>query len=70
MAAFISIISLVAAVLQIILFFKIWGMCNDIKAMRQQSAPPTEAQEGISINTIIVVTAVLILFVLSLIWLI
>ena len=30
---FISIITLVAAVLQIILFFKVWGMCNNVKRM-------------------------------------
>lgn len=31
----IALVSLVAGVLQIILFFKVWGMCNDIKALRK-----------------------------------
>lgn len=31
----ITLVSLVAGVLQIILFFKVWGMCNDIKALRK-----------------------------------
>ena len=30
---FVSIITFVAAVLQIILFFKVWGMCNNVKRM-------------------------------------
>ena len=30
----IMIITIAAAVLQIILFFKIWAMCDDVKAMR------------------------------------
>lgn len=37
----ITLVSVVAAVLQIVLFFKVWGMCNDIKAMRQVQAPET-----------------------------
>jgi len=31
----IAIISLIAAILQIILFFKIWGMTNNIKALKK-----------------------------------
>lgn len=40
MAAFISIISLIAVVLQIILFFKVWRMCNDVRAIREESKRP------------------------------
>ena len=35
MVEFIAIVSLVAGVLQIILFFKVWGMTNDIKALKK-----------------------------------
>lgn len=35
MEIFIAIISLVAAVLQIILFFKVWGMTNDIRELKK-----------------------------------
>lgn len=41
----ITLVSVIAGVLQIILFFKIWGMCNDIKAMRQVQAPEVEAKK-------------------------
>lgn len=30
----ITSVSVIASVLQIVLFFKVWGMCNDIRAMR------------------------------------
>ncbi len=35
MVEFIAIVSLIAGVLQIILFFKVWGMTNDIKALKK-----------------------------------
>lgn len=41
----ITLVSVVAAVLQIVLFFKVWGMCNDIKAMRQVQAPETDTDK-------------------------
>ena len=41
----ITLISVVAATLQIILFFKVWGMCNDIKAMRKVQAPEREIKK-------------------------
>lgn len=40
-----TLVSVIAGVLQIILFFKIWGLCNDIKAMRQVQAPEGEAKK-------------------------
>ncbi|MBE6202155.1 MAG: hypothetical protein E7135_00645 [Rikenellaceae bacterium] len=49
----ITLVSVVAAVLQIILFFKIWGMCNDVRALRNQhcSDQPTHENNGIkSVN--------------------
>lgn len=41
----IAIVSCVAAVLQFILIFKIWGMCNDIKAIRKHFTTNTEQDE-------------------------
>ena len=38
----ITLVSVVAGVLQIILFFKVWGMCDDIKALRKSATPVTE----------------------------
>ena len=35
MEIFIAIVSLVAAILQIILFFKVWGMTNDIRELKK-----------------------------------
>lgn len=35
----VCIIAIVFAVLEIILFFKIWGMTNDVKALRHELAP-------------------------------
>lgn len=35
MVEFIAFVSLVAGVLQIILFFKVWGMTNNIKALKK-----------------------------------
>lgn len=37
MEVFIAIVSLVCSILSIILFFKVWGMCNNIAAMRKLS---------------------------------
>lgn len=45
----ITLVSVVAAVLQIVLFFKVWDMCNDIKAMRQVQAPESDKKEEDSI---------------------
>ena len=35
MVTLLSILALIFAILQIILFFKIWGMTNDIRIMKQ-----------------------------------
>ena len=34
MYAFLSVILIIFGILQIILFFKLWGMTNDVKALR------------------------------------
>lgn len=46
----IPLVSVVAGILQIVLFFKVWGMCNDIKAMRQVQAP--KEKEGAEEKTL------------------
>lgn len=68
MATVISIISLIAAVLQIILFFKIWDMCNDIRAMRQQTVPQNDKKNGSSTSIIIVVAIIIIWLVAVFFW--
>lgn len=44
MTTFLGIVSVVASVLQIILFFKIWGMTNDVKRLAEKFCP-AEKQE-------------------------
>lgn len=39
MEELITIISTVGAVLGVILFFKVWGACNDIKKLRDHFCP-------------------------------
>lgn len=36
MVTFLSIVFFVFGVLQIILFFKLWGMTNDVRSMKEQ----------------------------------
>ena len=45
-----TIILLIFGVLQIILFFKIWGMCNDIADMKERfkSVCPTEEEKRVA----------------------
>lgn len=38
----IPLVSVVAGILQIVLFFKVWGMCNDVRAMRRGYASNTQ----------------------------
>lgn len=40
-----ALISFIAGVLQIILFFKVWGMCNDMRIMRQQQCKENSSNE-------------------------
>lgn len=35
MAIFITIVSIVVCVLNIVLFFKVWGMCNNVKRIAE-----------------------------------
>lgn len=47
MSIILTVVSIVASVLQIILFFKVWGMCNDIKAIRNKEVPLSgEGEDG------------------------
>ena len=60
----ITLVSLVAGVLQIILFFKVWGMCNDIKALRKVTIKeegntiPEEDKADNSLSWLVVIAVV------------
>ena len=41
----ITLVSVIASVLQIVLFFKVWGMCNDVRAMRRGNTTNTQEAE-------------------------
>ena len=65
----IALVSLVAGVLQIILFFKVWGMCNDIKALRKvtikeegNTIPGADKADN-SLSWLIVIAVTIIIFV-------
>lgn len=45
MEILIALISLASSILAIILFFKIWGMCNDVKRIAEAVAPKEETAE-------------------------
>ena len=40
----VKILPYVFGVLALILFFKIWGLCDDVRALRQKYAPKQEGQ--------------------------
>ena len=44
---FIIVIAIIFGILQIILFFKIWGMCNDISRIADKYAPKKTASERV-----------------------
>ena len=44
MEALTDILIIVGAILSLILFFKIWGMCNDVRALREKYAPKPKEQ--------------------------
>lgn len=44
MVEFVAIISLVAGILQIILFFKVWGMTNDIRKLKKDHFSETSLE--------------------------
>ena len=46
---FVSIVIIVFGILQIILFFKLWGMANDVKKIRK-AISPNKAEDSININ--------------------
>ena len=45
MEGFIFIIVFVCAILNIILFFKVWRMTNDVHALREKYAPENKEKE-------------------------
>lgn len=50
---FLSLTLLVFAVLQIILFFKVWGMTDNVKALREQIAPSYSSRTSVSVSQIL-----------------
>ena len=44
MEALTDILIIVGAILSLISFFKIWGMCNDVRALREKYAPKPKEQ--------------------------
>lgn len=44
METFTDIVIIVGAILSLILFFKVWGMCNDVRALREKYAPKPKEQ--------------------------
>lgn len=46
MEGFIYIIVFVCAILNIILFFKVWRMTNDVHALREKYAPENKEKEN------------------------
>lgn len=42
----ITLVSVIASVLQIVLFFKVWGMCNDVRVIRQQQCKENSSNEN------------------------
>lgn len=46
---FVSIVIIVFGILQIILFFKLWGMTNDVKKIRK-AISPNKSENSININ--------------------
>lgn len=60
----ITLVTVVAGILQIILFFKVWGMCNDIKALRKATIKedgntiPEEDKADNSLSWLVVIAVV------------
>lgn len=52
METLVSIVIIVFGILQIILFFKIWGMTNDVKAIKEKylSTPQTKTESSSADN--------------------
>ncbi|MDD3040151.1 hypothetical protein [Bacteroides sp.] len=48
MQVFIGLIIIVFGILQIILFFKIWGMTNDIREIKEKYLSSTDPKKSIS----------------------
>ena len=48
MGTFFGLIAVLFAVLQIILFFKIWGMTNDIREIKEKYLSSTDPKKSVS----------------------
>ena len=40
----IDVLTIIWCILSIILFFKVWGMCDDVRALRNKFAPKQKEQ--------------------------
>lgn len=66
----ITLVSVIAGVLQIVLFFKVWELCNDVRAIRKSATPVTENavsekdKADNSLSWLIAVAVVIVLLVL------
>lgn len=50
MGTFFGLIAILFAVLQIILFFKIWGMTNDIREIKEKYLSSTDPKKSVSLS--------------------
>lgn len=48
MGALLSLVAVLFGILQIILFFKIWGMTNDIREIKEKYLSSTDPQKSVS----------------------
>ena len=67
----ITLVSVVAGLLQIILFFKVWKMCNDVKAIRKVQTPEVSqldkgktSADGMSVLSIVIIAVIVIFFIM------
>ena len=67
----VTLVGVIGGILQIILFFKVWGMCNDIRAMRNAQMPhhvtdnkANDKQEEEEKKTMIGCLALIVIFVI------
>lgn len=53
LAGILALVTLVAAVLQIILFFKVWAMTNDVKKLRENCGYSNESNFNLEIRKLL-----------------
>ena len=73
----IALVSAVAGLLQIILFFKVWGMCNDVRAIRKAQIPEVPTTDmsnknndggwGMLVRSIAIIVIIVVFFVMQIV---